>query len=106
MPIYEYQCTECGYQTEVLQKLSLGSELIPQLSQGEFSVKIRLPAGTPLAESDRAVREVQAVAAELERIMDGDHTPAEFFVRPTDEFAVTSGVAVSYGTLGLRLDGA
>lgn len=22
MPIYEYQCTECGYQTEVLQKLS------------------------------------------------------------------------------------
>jgi len=22
MPIYEYQCTECGYQTEVLQKMS------------------------------------------------------------------------------------
>ncbi|NNJ96536.1 MAG: zinc ribbon domain-containing protein [Gammaproteobacteria bacterium] len=22
MPIYEYQCTECGYQTEVLQKIS------------------------------------------------------------------------------------
>ncbi len=22
LPIYEYQCTECGYQTEVLQKIS------------------------------------------------------------------------------------
>ena len=22
MPIYEYQCTECGFQTEVLQKIS------------------------------------------------------------------------------------
>ena len=22
MPIYEYQCAECGYQTEVLQKIS------------------------------------------------------------------------------------
>ena len=22
MPIYEYQCTECGYKTEVLQKIS------------------------------------------------------------------------------------
>ena len=22
MPIYEYQCTECGYQTELLQKIS------------------------------------------------------------------------------------
>jgi HAE1 family hydrophobic/amphiphilic exporter-1 len=44
----------------------LGNELIPQLSQGEFSVKLRLPAGTPLAESDRAVQAVQAAAAELE----------------------------------------
>jgi HAE1 family hydrophobic/amphiphilic exporter-1 len=44
----------------------LGHELIPQLSQGEFSVKLRLPAGTPLAESDRAVQEVQKAAAGLE----------------------------------------
>ena len=37
----------------------LGSELIPQLSQGEFSVRIRLPAGTPLSETDRMLRAVQ-----------------------------------------------
>ncbi|NNC89868.1 MAG: arylsulfatase [Akkermansiaceae bacterium] len=45
------------------------------------------------------------VAAALERIMDGDHSPSELFFRPTDEFAATNGVTVSYGTLGLRLNG-
>jgi HAE1 family hydrophobic/amphiphilic exporter-1 len=34
---------------------SLGTELIPQLSQGEFSVKLRLPAGSPLETTDRQV---------------------------------------------------
>ena len=43
----------------------LGTELIPQLSQGEFSVKIRLPAGAPLASTDRAMRQVQLMAARL-----------------------------------------
>ena len=31
----------------------LGTELIPQLSQGEFTVKMRLPAGSPLETTDR-----------------------------------------------------
>ena len=46
----------------------LGTELIPQLSQGEFSVKIRLLAGTPLDGTDRAVRQVQQLAARLPNI--------------------------------------
>jgi len=44
----------------------LGSELIPQLSQGEFAVKIRLPSGAPLAETDRVLARVQDSAAKLD----------------------------------------
>jgi HAE1 family hydrophobic/amphiphilic exporter-1 len=44
---------------------SLGSELIPQLSQGEFSVKLRLPPGTPLDDTDEAVMQVDRLASEL-----------------------------------------
>ena len=44
----------------------LGSELIPQLAQGEFQVKIRLPAGAPLAETDRALARVQQATAQIE----------------------------------------
>lgn len=46
----------------------LGSELIPQLSQGEFNLELRLPPGTPLAETDRAIRAAQAAAAEIEEV--------------------------------------
>ena len=34
----------------------LGTELIPQLSQGEFNVNLRLSPGSPLAETDRAIQ--------------------------------------------------
>ena len=46
----------------------LGTELIPQLSQGEFNVELRLSPGTPLSATDRAVRAAQASAAELDAI--------------------------------------
>lgn len=41
---------------------SLGIELIPQLAQDEFNVEMRLPPGTPLAETDAAMRQVQLAA--------------------------------------------
>jgi HAE1 family hydrophobic/amphiphilic exporter-1 len=43
----------------------LGTELIPQMSQGEFNVDLRLPPGTPLEQTDRAVRATQIASAEL-----------------------------------------
>ncbi|MGQ0834716.1 MAG: efflux RND transporter permease subunit [Gammaproteobacteria bacterium] len=43
----------------------LGTELIPHLSQGEFSVKLRLPAGTPLESTDRAMVLVREATADL-----------------------------------------
>ena len=38
----------------------LGTDLIPQLAQDRFEMTIKLPPGTPLRETDRVVREVQA----------------------------------------------
>lgn len=46
----------------------LGTELIPQLSQGEFNLELRLSPGAPLAETDRAIQRAQSVAAELNEI--------------------------------------
>jgi HAE1 family hydrophobic/amphiphilic exporter-1 len=46
----------------------LGSELIPQLSQGEFFADLRLAPGTPLEQTDRAMAAAQADAMELEDV--------------------------------------
>jgi HAE1 family hydrophobic/amphiphilic exporter-1 len=43
----------------------LGTELIPQLSQGEFTVKMRLPAGSPLETTDRQVQSIHNAARAL-----------------------------------------
>jgi HAE1 family hydrophobic/amphiphilic exporter-1 len=41
----------------------LGVELIPQLAQSEFDLELRLPPGTPLAQSDALLARLQAAAA-------------------------------------------
>jgi len=46
----------------------LGSELIPQLSQGEFIADLRLAPGTPLEQTDRAMAAAQAHAMELDGV--------------------------------------
>jgi HAE1 family hydrophobic/amphiphilic exporter-1 len=51
--------------TLVLILPRLGTELIPQMSQGEFNVDLRLPPGAPLEQTDRAVRTAQQASAEL-----------------------------------------
>jgi HAE1 family hydrophobic/amphiphilic exporter-1 len=43
----------------------LGSELIPQLSQGEFIVDLRLPPGSALEQTDRAMAAAQGMAMDL-----------------------------------------
>jgi HAE1 family hydrophobic/amphiphilic exporter-1 len=47
---------------------TLGVELIPQLSQGEFLVEVELPPGTPLEATDQAIRTVQNVAGEIDGV--------------------------------------
>lgn len=46
----------------------LGSELIPQFSQGEFTANLRLPPGTPLGETDKAIQAAQRVAARIDAV--------------------------------------
>ena len=48
---------------------TLGVELIPQLSQGEFQVKMTLPPGTPLTSSDQAVAALQDAAAKIPQVL-------------------------------------
>jgi len=47
---------------------SLGTELIPQFSQGEFSVELRLPPGSPLSETDSAIQVAQRTAAAIDDV--------------------------------------
>jgi HAE1 family hydrophobic/amphiphilic exporter-1 len=51
--------------TLVLIAPRLGTELIPQMSQGEFNVDLRLAPGAPLEQTDRAVRTVQEASAAI-----------------------------------------
>ena len=46
----------------------LGTELIPQFSQGEFTANLRLPPGMPLAETDKAIQSAQRVAAAIDAV--------------------------------------
>lgn len=46
----------------------LGTELIPQLSQGEFDVDLRLAPGAPLAETDRAIQAAQRATAGVDDV--------------------------------------
>jgi HAE1 family hydrophobic/amphiphilic exporter-1 len=55
----------------------IGVELIPQLSQGEFSVEFKLPPGTPIEKTDAALRAVQTSAR------DHDHIKTTFAVAGT-----------------------
>jgi HAE1 family hydrophobic/amphiphilic exporter-1 len=48
---------------------TLGVELIPTLSQGEFQVKMTLPPGTPLTGSDAAIAQVEAAATQIPQVL-------------------------------------
>ncbi len=43
----------------ILMIPKIGMELIPQLTQGEFTVEFRLPPGTPLEETDAVISRIQ-----------------------------------------------
>ncbi|MBN1351196.1 efflux RND transporter permease subunit [candidate division KSB1 bacterium] len=46
----------------------LGSELIPQVHQGEFNVEITLPVGTPVEKTDQFIRPIQRWIKNLDEV--------------------------------------
>ena len=46
----------------------IGIELIPQLSQGEFKVEFKLPPGTPIKQTDSALRSVQEATKSTQNV--------------------------------------
>lgn len=54
--------------SSLLMVPTLGVELIPSLSQGEYRVELRMPPGTPLDRTDDVVRSVQEWANQDSRI--------------------------------------
>ena len=39
----------------------LGSELIPEMSQGEFNISVKMPVGTPLVTTERTIRDMERI---------------------------------------------
>jgi HAE1 family hydrophobic/amphiphilic exporter-1 len=46
----------------------LGSELIPEMSQGEFIISVEMPVGTPLAVTEAMIRDLEGVADEMSEV--------------------------------------
>jgi len=65
----------------------LGLDLIPQLAQGRFDMTVKLPPGTPLAETDALVRELQQQNAKnpyIESIYGVSGTGTRLDANPTE----------------------
>lgn len=52
-----------------LAYLNLGTELIPEMSQGEFIVDVKLPVGTPIEETDATIQRMVAMGSNDHRIL-------------------------------------
>ena len=52
----------------IIAALRIDAELIPNISEGEFFFEARLPEGTPLAATNRALERMEALAAETPAI--------------------------------------
>jgi len=76
---------------------TLGSELLPEVHQGEFSVDVSLPVGTPIEETERIVAPIEAaILAEKDRIrsliLTAGYDPSE--TRRSDEGEHTASFKV------------
>jgi HAE1 family hydrophobic/amphiphilic exporter-1 len=76
----------------------LGTELIPQLSQGEFILDLRLAPGTPLEETDRAVAAAQLMTTEQPEVVQSysvTGTGNRLDANPTDAGENTGRISVT-----------
>ncbi len=76
----------------------LGTELIPQLSQGEFSAKLRLAPGSPLDSTDRVMQSAQDAArglANLDRAYSVSGTGNRLDANPVDAGENTGELSIT-----------
>ncbi|MBT6145012.1 MAG: efflux RND transporter permease subunit, partial [Gemmatimonadetes bacterium] len=89
---------------------ALGTELIPQVHQGQFNLELSMPVGTPLARTEQVAQWVEGIAVEIEDVDrvattvgsdnsatstadEGEHT-ARITVRLRDEVTLEEEAAV------------
>jgi len=85
----------------------LGSELIPQLSQGEFILDLRAPPGTPLEETDRSVAAAQLMTSEQPEVAQSysvTGTGNRLDANPTDAGENTGRISVTLAPGSKRED--
>ena len=85
----------------------LGSELLPQMSQGRFDIKLRLAPGTPLAATDQAMQKASTAASSLSgtKLAYGvAGTGNRLDANPTDAGENTGSLAVSLAPGARRAD--
>jgi HAE1 family hydrophobic/amphiphilic exporter-1 len=85
----------------------LGSELVPQISQGEFNIDLRLAAGTPLEVTDQAVSRVQMASEQLPNLALSyavAGTGNRLDANPVDSGENTGRVSVTLGRGATRED--
>jgi HAE1 family hydrophobic/amphiphilic exporter-1 len=85
----------------------LGTELIPQLSQGEFNVDLRLPPGAPLSETDRVIQIAQRATEGID-LVELDYSVAgtgnRLDANPVDAGDNTGTLSISLGAGAGRQD--
>jgi len=76
----------------------LGSELIPPLTQGEFSFEVELPEGTPIERTDSILREVETLVADYPEVATVFSTVGG---SQQNQFAVGSNVEENFGRISV-----
>lgn len=76
----------------------LGAELIPSLTQGEFSFEIEMPEGTPIERTDEVVRRLEESTRELETVEAVFSTVGG---SQQNQFSVGSAVEENFGMMSV-----
>ena len=78
----------------------IGTELIPQLTEGEFFFEVKLPEGSSLAATDRVVRQIEQVADADARV---DHSYARIGSRLVSGGMSVNALGEHFGQINVAL---
>jgi HAE1 family hydrophobic/amphiphilic exporter-1 len=78
----------------------IGTELIPQLTEGEFFFEVKLPEGSSLAATDRVIQEIEEVADGDDRV---DHSYARVGSRLVSGGMSVNALGEHFGQINVAL---